>query len=311
MPFALILALYPTNIGTSLGANSASEKRHFVVDEVAESGVQINTFKGESSELDPFIVSEELGAKPYPEDKFTITPDLSERFGSQITLYRAPVYTIKDGKKIMTIRSWQTTVGDLIIESKIPEIGVDDKINFALDQKLELSMQITIIRVAKTTVIEKEAINFKTVKKENSTIEKGNQKIVQAGKRGLKNNYFLVTREDGVEVSKNFTKSEVVEEPTNEIIEIGTKVVVYGSGIASIWKSSGEMIAACNFVSRGTKVHVVNQDNKKSVNVTCMGGGMRADRIIDLSDSAFIQLGGTWSQGLLKNVRVEKYYPED
>lgn len=70
------------------------------------------------------------------------------------------------------------------------------------------------------------------------------------------------------------------------------------------------MLAACNLVSKGTKIRVVNQNNGKSVVVTAAGGGLQADRVIDLTYDAFSTLGGTWGQGLLQNVRLEKYYPE-
>ena len=237
---------------------------------------------------------------------------MSDGLGSRIIINRAPVYTIRDGKKEFEIRSWQETVGDLITESKIPELGLDDKVNFALDEKLETNMQIVIIRVAKTTVIESESISYKTVTKPNPAVEKGNKKTLQSGKNGAKNNYFLVTREDGVQISKVFAKSEVVSKPIDEIIEVGTKIVTLDTGKATWYVNSNDMIAAHNSIKRGTKVKVVNSSNGKSVVVTIVGGGIQhSDNVvIDLSTGAFEALGAGLGVGKLANIRVEKYYPE-
>jgi len=281
----------------------------FVVEVVETDGSISKEYRGVSGNSDQFKISEDLGAGPFPEDRYKAFPDIKMGIGSKITLYRAPVIKIKDGKRSKTVRSWTKTVGDLFAEQKI-EIGKDDKVNFTDDTATENNMEIAITRVAITTVMETEAIEYKTVKKPNANVEKGNTRTLQAGKDGVKNKYFLVRREDGDEVSRSLTKTEVATAPTDEIIEYGTKVVVYGSGVASIWKADSGLVAACNFVGRGTKAHVVNTDNGKSVDITCMGGGLQSDRMIDLSDTAFIKLGGSWSQGLLKNVRVEKYYPE-
>jgi hypothetical protein len=305
---AVVLAA-SSNVGSIDQKSSVSISRPYIVEEVSPSGQILSTQSGISSQVDPLLISQDLSANPYPEDKFSAFPDIKMNIGSKITLYRAPIYYLKDGKKNYTFRSWKKSVGELLIENKI-ELGQDDKINFSASTDLEEEMHIVINRVAITTVIEPEVINYQNIKKSNPNVEKGNKKTLQAGKNGTKNKFYLVTRQDGEEVSRKFTKSEIAEQSTDEIIEIGTKVVVYGSGVASIWKPSGDLIGACNFVSKGTKAHVVNVDNGKSVDITCMGGGLRSDRIVDLSDAVFIKLGGSWSQGLLKNVRVEKYYAE-
>lgn len=310
IPAAITSSLFSTNIISQNMSRTKSLERPYLVEIIKSDGSKETEVKGISDETDPFLISEAVGAKPYKEDKFSAFPSPNMGMGGKITLYRAPDYKIKDGKKESVVRSWAETVGELLSENKI-ELGVDDKINFSASTPLELNMNINIIRVAKTTIIEPENIAFKTTKKSNPNVEKGNKKVLQAGKKGTKNKYYLVIREDGVEISRVLQKSEVMVEPTEEIVEVGTKVITYGSGVASIWKDDGGLVSACNFVSKGTKVHVVNMDNGKSVDVTCMGGGLRSDRIVDLSYIAFQALGGTRSQGLLKNVRVEKYYPPE
>ena len=57
--------------------------------------------------------------------------------------------------------------------------------------------------------VETESIPFKSEERENPELPEGERTIVQEGKNGL----------------KNATTGEVIEEPVNEIIEVGTKVV--------------------------------------------------------------------------------------
>jgi len=274
--------------------------------------------KGISTGEDADTILSDLKIEKLENDRIQAFPELAMQIGSQITVNRAPVIFVKDGKRSVTYRSWQKTVGELFAERKI-EIGKDDKVSFADDIELENNIQIVITRVAITTIVEKEAIKFTTVKKPNPNVEKGNKKILQAGKNGSKDKYYLVRREDGEEVSRSFIKSEVTLEPVDEIIEVGTKVILYGSGKATWYIETSEMIAAHNSLPRGTKVVVTNIVNGKSVVVTIKGGGIyHSDNvIIDLSTAAFCAIGelkscddNLYVLGKMNNIRVEKYYPE-
>lgn len=280
----------------------------YIVDVVEQSG-KTTELAGTSKSLDAFDIATDLGAAPFQEDKFSAFPDIKMGIGSKITLYRAPSFTIIDGKKKSVVRSWAKNVGDLITDAKLPELGVDDKVNFSLTTETEDGMQIRITRVAKTTVIETQSISFNVTQKPNPNLEKGIHNVLQAGSDGSKKNYYAVTREDGVQVSKIFTKSEVVTQPVDEIMEVGTKVVVYGSGKATWYKRIDKMVAASNTLPKGTKVNVINLANGKSCVVTIDDTGIQGDAVIDLSADAFASIGSLGS-GIVK-VRIEKYYPND
>ena len=124
-------------------ANNAETKtasRPYVVVEIAPSGTQIDYFSGVSSATDPFDIAIDLGAKPFSEDKYLAFPEIKMGIGSQITLYRAPDYTVDDGKRSKTVRSWAANIGGVLADGNILELGADDKINFSLDTKAESGM---------------------------------------------------------------------------------------------------------------------------------------------------------------------------
>lgn len=274
--------------------------------EVQPNGTTSDYF-GVDESLKPRDVIINLSLTLYPEDRVSAFPDPDLGIGSTIRLERAPVVKLRDGKKDLELRSWATTAGDLLAEKAI-ELGTDDKANFRSDSKVFDGSELTIIRVAVTTMIESEDIKYSTEKRSNSTVEQGIKKILQKGQLGEKKLFYEVTREDGVEVSRRLLKTEIAKEPVKEIIEVGTKIILYVSGEAS-WYKAPTMTAACRDVPRGTMVKVVNTANGKSVVVKINDYIGHRGRVIDLSSDAFAVLAPL-SQGMISNVRVEKYYSE-
>lgn len=278
----------------------------YFVDEIIPSGEQIS-HSGFSTSTKIDEVISDMGITRYPEDKTSIFPDSTLQIGGKITLSRAPLFDIVDGKKKYQVRSWQGDVGGLLAEKNIA-LGEEDKINFSKDTEISDGMTIKIIRVARTRVFEYENIDFKTIEKKDPELEKGKSRVERAGALGEKKYTYEVVREDGEEVSKTLVGTEVTKEPVDKILIVGTKIVSYGTGVASWYTSSTEMIAACNVVSKGTYVRVVNLSNGKEVIARVVGGGLRNDRIIDLSTGAFQALGASLGQGVISSVRLEKVY---
>jgi rare lipoprotein A (peptidoglycan hydrolase) len=272
---------------------------------VSPDGKVENSFS-QSNSKDPVEIGKSGGITVYPEDRVTAFPNIGLNLGAKIRVVRAPEITINDWNKDKLFRSFALTVGDLIDEKQF-QLGNDDKVSVPLNTPVYDKMKFKITRVAKTTVSVPKPIDFQVVKKSNSSEEKDYKKIIQAGVKGIKNYFYLVTREDGIEVSRVLEKTEIAKEPVDQIIEVGTKVKVYGSGTATWYKRSKSLVAASNTLPKGTKVNVVNTVNGKSVVVTVDDTGIQGSAIIDLSSDAFSTIGSL-SSGVI-NVRVEKYYP--
>jgi len=278
----------------------------FLLEEILPTG-EIVTYSGSSSETDLRTISVDLNVNPYPEDRMFAFPEIGFEMGGKITLHRAPSYIVVDGKKSTLYRSWATSVGELLLEKNVA-LGDEDKINFSVDENLTLGMNIKIIRVARTNVHEYEDIDFDVIKRDDPNLDQGKTRVERAGKTGEKKFTYEVIREDGEQISKTLVSTEIVSKPIDKILIVGTKITSYGTGIASWYIETSRMIAACNFLPKGTKVRVVNLHNGKSVIVECVGGGMRGDRIIDLSSGAFEALGASLGQGVISQVRLEKVF---
>lgn len=247
-------------------------------------------------------VIQDLNLTVYPEDKVRVFPDLEFGLGGKIEIERALVARVNDGGVETTYRTWQENVRDLLEEKNI-EIGDDDILTSAPEVKLSSDIEIKIIRVAVTQIKQKEAIDFKTITKNDLDLEKGKSRIGQEGIKGEKVKTYEVRRENGKEVDRKLLKTEITRDPQDKIIYKGTKIVNLGSGKAT-WYSANGMVAAHNSLPRGTKVLVTNTANGKSVTATVVGGGIGGGAIIDLSPEAFKQIADL-GEGVI-NVRLEK-----
>lgn len=247
-----------------------------------------------------------LRLKVFPEDKVETFPDPALGLGSRITIIRATKINVTDARVQKVYRTWEATIKDLLKEQKIELLGQDSS-NPDINSRLINNMNITITRVAEVEVKETRPIEYSTIKKTSVDIEKGNSEIERKGINGEKEITYLIRRVDGVEVSKTVKDTNITKESQNEIIVVGTKVVVYGAGKATWYGRNATMVAASNTIPKGTTVKVVAVNSGKSVIVEIDDAGIQSDAIIDLSDDAFEALAPLGA-GII-SVRVEKYYP--
>jgi len=266
----------------------------------------VEVYFGDSQYQSLQKMAESLGVIIYPEDQVKTLPPPEMGLGSQINIARATPVKVYDAKKLITYHTWSSTISDLLKEKSIELLGQDSSTP-TISTPISYNMTVTITRVAEVEVKETETISYKTVKKNDSTLEKGKTRTDQKGINGEKVVTYKVKRIDGVEVSRDVIDTQITKQSQDEILIVGTKVVVYGSGTATWYARNATMVAASNTIPKGTMVHVVATSSGKSVNVLIDDTGIQGSAIIDLSDDAFAALAPLGA-GVI-SVRVEKYYP--
>lgn len=127
-----------------------------------------------------------------------------------------------------------------------PKLNEDSSLH--VGDRLVISNQVNYIRV-KVMKTEKRdvSIAYETEIKETDSLYKGQSKVVQEGKKGTERITEMVTYIDGVRSFVSEISSVVIKEPTKEIINKGTKVVVqstysggsYTGGYSSYIQGSG------------------------------------------------------------------------
>lgn len=80
------------------------------------------------------------------------------------------------------------------------------------------------LEVVTKTETKKVAIPYKTVNRDDNTIEKGTSRVVREGIEGTKEEKYEVTYTDGVETDRKLVATTTVEEPVDKIVANGTYV---------------------------------------------------------------------------------------
>lgn len=234
----------------------------------------------------------------YAEDRVTLAVDSYGAVGGIINFERAPVLHLTDGKKTRDVRSWKSTLREVFTEQSVPEIANDDKVSLPLDSAIVNEMNVVIVRVQETDAIEKQTIVYKTVTRDDPQVYRGQSKVVQEGRNGIKEITHHLRREDGVTVSDKVTKTAFSTTVQDKIISNGTKLKIGRtiSGSAS-WYSS-RYTAASHVWPRGTDVRVTNTKTGKSMEFKIDDHMAGEDKVIDLNPSVFTALGASLGDGV-------------
>ncbi|RSX53447.1 G5 domain-containing protein [Bifidobacterium goeldii] len=122
--------------------------------------------------------------------------------------------------------------GDITLEP-------DDSVSPSLDTKVDESTVITITRANTQVETSDDPIAFNIVKKETSSLPKGQEKVETEGEEGVMETTSLVTRSGDTVVSSNVFTSYVKKAPVDKVILVGT-----GSTATTSSNSLGDTVPA-------------------------------------------------------------------
>lgn len=214
-------------------------------------------------------------------------------FGGVQAIFTAPEYTIIDAGRSRTVSSFKKTIGGVLDENGY-EIAREDQVSPGLEIVANSTVKINITRVEFADLEKTESIPFQTKTVDDPTLERGKTSVSQAGQDGQRKLTYRVRRENGLEVSRDLEKNEIVTKPQDKIVKNGTKVVVLSSvrGIATATNLSNAVVSA-NY-KRGTTIRITNLANGvkiiKTVNYTWGTATAPSGIVLDLSWSILDEL---------------------
>ena len=138
-----------------------------------------------------------------------------------ITIKRAVDLKVLVDNREINISSAESDIALMLKAQKIT-LGPTDTVLPSLKTNLTKGMDVIITRVKTETIEEKEAIDFKTVIKNDKDVLETKKSVSQNGVNGEKSISIDVTYENGKEVSRKVVKETIVKEPKNKIIVQGT-----------------------------------------------------------------------------------------
>ncbi|AZB44707.1 DUF348 domain-containing protein [Bacillus sp. FJAT-42376] len=164
----------------------------------------------------------EEGIKLSSHDQIRPAPDTKITDQLSLSINRAFELTMNVGGKEKKVWTTSTTVADFLKNQKI-RLNPSDKVEPRLDDTLQANDAVTVKRVEKVTDVVEEPLDFAVVKKNDSNLERGKQKVVEEGEKGSRKIHFAVVKENGKVISRRAVKEEMVKESKDRIVAVGTK----------------------------------------------------------------------------------------
>jgi uncharacterized protein YabE (DUF348 family)/3D (Asp-Asp-Asp) domain-containing protein len=144
--------------------------------------------------------------------------------GLHIEITEAFEVVINDGGKEKDTLVTGGSVQELLEQEDISfDPDSEDKINFSTNSVLTAGMNIEIVRIDKNREEVTETVGFETEEREDSSLLKGEKKVVSPGEEGKIKKIYEIIFENGEEVDKKLVDEKVVKESQNKVVAIGTK----------------------------------------------------------------------------------------
>lgn len=176
-----------------------------------------------------------------PEDFVAPGPETPLGPETHIYIRHAKRLTITADGKTREVHSLLDTVGEVLASQGIT-LNKKDKVSMALSTPVSSGMKVRVVRVTEKTVIEDQRLGFKTLYQSDPNLEIDNLRLAQAGHEGLRKYQWLVTYEDGVEVSRVKERDWMEVEVEDKVYKYGTKIVVRQmdtpEGPVSYWRKT-------------------------------------------------------------------------
>lgn len=143
--------------------------------------------------------------------------------GMKIKIDHATDFKITADGKTKKYRTLANTVSEALKDKNV-KVGKNDIVEPGLDELLTKDMKIVIKRVKIKEETKEEKIEFKTVTKDDSSLDEGTTKVVTEGVEGKAKVTYKVTYVDGVESSRSEISRETLTEAVDKVVANGTRI---------------------------------------------------------------------------------------
>ncbi len=216
-----------------------------------------------------------------------IEPDLQAEIKDNTTIQinRAFKVSVMADGEIKNVYLTKGTVNDVLKKAGV-RLGEKDYINYSLWEKVAPGTLIKVTRMKEEVLIEKEAIPYQVMTRNNNNLDQGVERVVQEGKQGELQREILVTYRDGVEISREIIEEKVVEPPVDRIVEKGTVHVMYTSRGDRVRYSTVKTFTATAYTHTG---------NRTRTGIWPKEGIIAVDpRVIPLYSTVYIEFPKGW-----------------
>lgn len=148
-----------------------------------------------------------------------VTPNMT------ITVRRGMPMTIEVDGRIVQTNTNHTSPLDVLAEVGIGLIGFDYTIP-GPDAVLQPNSTIQVVRVTEDFRLQDAPIAYQTIWQASDQLDLDTRAVISAGQPGIMRQQVRIRYENGVEVSQTVEGEWVAQEPVNEVIGYGTRIVM-------------------------------------------------------------------------------------
>lgn len=131
------------------------------------------------------------------------------------------VAILVDGER-RTIETEEETVA-AVLDIVGVELDNLDRVRPPETAQIENGMVITVTRVWQEEDVITETLPFKRETVRNTSLPEGETRLLQAGQEGIRERVYRATFEDGVETARILVRDEIVQQPQDEVMLVGTR----------------------------------------------------------------------------------------
>ncbi|WP_042353307.1 G5 and 3D domain-containing protein [Bacillus massiliigorillae] len=158
------------------------------------------------------------------EDKVSSSLDTTIKNDMDVSIERAFPLQVVDGGKPTQVWSTSATVADFLKQQGI-NMQPLDRVEPSLETQIKPNSVVNVVRVQKVTDVVEEPVKYKVISQKDSSLPRGNEKVVTEGKEGLVSNQYEIIKENGKEVKKSLKATKVVRASQDKVVAVGTKVI--------------------------------------------------------------------------------------
>ena len=145
-----------------------------------------------------------------------------ERTGMTMWLSTPKQVTLTVDRKVRKLTTTAPTVAELLREQEVT-LSATDKLSAVPSAPITQDMAISIARVVAKRVTKTEAVPFPVTERKNSSMYKGDKKIVKKGVKGSRIAVYDVVRTNGKITTRKLLSAKVTKAPVAQIVDVGTK----------------------------------------------------------------------------------------
>lgn len=241
------IALVIVGVGSVAFAHYIDDVSHVVTLNDDGHVVQIVTMEKSIGEL---LDKYEISLGPGDEIKPSLEEEIKQDTTIEIT--RAFKVSVAADGEIKNVYLTKGTVEDVLQKAGVT-LREKDYTNYRLTQPVVPGTVIKVTRMSDEVLVEKEAIPYRVVTRNNSDLDYGVERVVQEGQQGELQRDILVTYRDGVEISREVVGEKVVQPPVDRVIEKGTARAITTSRGDVVRYRSVKSFAATAYTHTGNR----------------------------------------------------------